>query len=167
MDAEAFDVPRDNLTCARQLELAIAEALERCADAVSDGAAKIVLRRIAIESRKHAEYLEMIGRALGLSGEVDCRRVLGEVWRVVEELLGLSRGAQISLGEFLRRQEWVEGAVGEETYNKVLIPLLREIARTLQLDPRTLEAVAGVLEKATDEEREHEELLRGLCEELC
>lgn len=156
-----------NLYCIYRLELLAANVLSWYATKLENEYARIVISKIAIESKKHAEYLELIGVSLNLFEETNCVDLVGEVWmKLLSIQEDIAKGTKLNLREFIERQMWVEKAVGEETYNKLILPLIGdEYSNVCGLQHRVLEVVADILNKIVREENEHEELLNKLLSE--
>jgi len=114
--------------CSIALESLVSELLSLYSEKLraSRRGASVLLKVVSIESEKHAEIIDLLAKELDLYVEYeDCRSLVGEPWRAVEDLLAtLKSGVEIEPKEFLKRLAWVERAVGEETYHRVLLPLI-------------------------------------------
>lgn len=156
---------RATLRCSASLESMVADLLKAYADVKRDelGVRRLIIEAVALESRNHATMLEMLAEPLALGSEPPCKELVGEPWRVVEELAAeVRRGAAVGLRDFVERQAWVEGAVGEETYHRVLLPLIREAMRLGCVSEAWAELADKILSKIVSDETWHEEALRWL-----
>ncbi|MEM4487807.1 MAG: hypothetical protein QXK88_03265 [Desulfurococcaceae archaeon] len=149
-----------NFYCAHQLEISISKLLNLYGNKVDDVLLRLSLKEIGIESEKHAQYLELIGLSLGLFEKANCEEHLGSLWKDLEEMhLNLSKGVNMSPESFIDRQRWIEGAIGEETYQRLLLPLIEANIEQCRLNKDLADFVKSLLNKIIIEEKEHEELL--------
>ncbi|MEM1595557.1 MAG: hypothetical protein QXS24_00175 [Desulfurococcaceae archaeon] len=68
----------------------------------------------------------------------------------------------MDLHEFINKQKWVENAIGEETYHKLLMPLVSRSIQLGCLEEHRANIVIDVLSKLKQYEEWHEELLKKL-----
>lgn len=124
---------------------------------------KTLLYTIALDSKKHAEFLELIGNAFDMFEETECQQLVGEPWRVLYNTLeSLRRGIYMDLKTFIENQVWVERAVGEETYQLMLLPLIKENANMCGVEGKTLDLVNTILERIIQDEIFHENVLKRI-----
>lgn len=125
---------------------------------------KAILSFIAIESNKHAEIIDHLVKSFNLGEEViNCEQVIGEPWRVLQTLLNqIKNGVLINLNEFLKKQMWIENTVGEETYHKILMPLLSSVTTMSCLDEYTIDIIRTIFDKLAFDERWHEKIIKEL-----
>lgn len=160
---------RRNLYCAREMELMASMLLKHYAEGLNSSApgmreAKVVLLFLAIESEKHAEIIDLLVKSFDLRVEVDaCEHVIGEPWRVLQNLfVQISSGVSIDLNDFVEKQMWVERAVGEETYHRLLMPLISRGLRLGCLDEHSANVASTILDKLTLDEEWHEKIIKEL-----
>lgn len=159
---------RINLYCSSLFEQLASRALrlyaEKLGNSPEERLTRTVLLFIAIESEKHAEQLGLLSRFYGKGEELaDCEQLVGEPWRAVQNLLeSFSRGEFISLSEFLKRQMWLERAVGEETYHAALMSLLAKSWKFGCIEERISEVFEHLLMKIVQDEKWHEEILNRI-----
>ncbi|MEL9940861.1 MAG: hypothetical protein QW348_08420 [Ignisphaera sp.] len=162
-------IVKRKLYCSYRLEHLVAKLLltyaEKLKDSPKEREARAILAAIAIESSKHAELIDMIARLYNLYEEVDdCSQVIGMPWLVLQEFFEeVSSGRHIDLKKFIEKQIWLENAVGEETYHKLLLPLLslKEELRNCA-DPSTLSSIELLFKKIALDEKWHEEMLKKI-----
>lgn len=162
---------RRNLHCSYRLELLVAKLLLIYAETLRSSSpkelmARAILTAIAIESNRHAELIDSIAKLYNLYEEaVDCPQIVGMPWTVIQKLFEeISSGRHIDLKDFIERQAWIERTVGEETYHRLLIPLLREGVKSGCIDSDSAPIVGVLLDKIVFDEEWHEKLLRRLLE---
>lgn len=165
-------VVKRKLYCSYKLELLVAKLLSAYAEKLDGSSprerdARAILMAIAIESNKHAELIDMIARLYNLYEEVDdCSQVVGMPWHVLQELFeDVSSGRHIDLKKFIEKQMWLEKAVGEETYHKLMLPLL-SLKEDLHscADSSALSSIELIFNKIALDEKWHEEMLKKLME---
>lgn len=159
---------RKTFYCSYRLEKLVAELLNKYSEKIKNfnKEINIILKIIAIESLKHAEFINFLSEYYNLYEEIDnCSQVVGEPWIVVQELLELiDRVENIDLKMFLEKQSWLEKTVGEESYHKLLMPLLREAIQNNCIDYHEADIVKEVLDKIVVDEKWHEHVLKILLE---
>lgn len=147
--------------CIAQFEMLTASLYERAARAVSDKSASIslILHLISMESRTHSHIMGELARRLGLrETSYNCKDIIGEPWRRIETLVSnLDFGEGASLSQLLKELEFVEGFVGEETYTKVVLPLLKDMLSDRGVD--LVEVANIVIDKIVQDEKCHERLV--------
>ena len=160
-----------NLYCSYRLELLVAKLLSVYAESLrgpspKEREARAILMAVAIESNRHAELIDLIARLYSLYEEVDdCSQVVGMPWSVTQKLFEeVSSGRYTDLKDFIERQMWIEKAVGEETYHRLLMPLLREGVKSGCIDSSGASVIELLFDKIALDEEWHEKLLRKLTE---
>lgn len=164
------ELVKRHLYCSIALERLVAEALSLFSEKLRgfDSYSQLILAAIAIESERHAEILEMLAKELNLYNEYsNCREFVGEPWRAVETMSEeLKSGREASYAELLERQKWVEEAVGEETYHKILLPLVSGTAREQCIESNASEAFKDILDKVVEDEKFHEQAVKEVMQRL-
>ncbi|MEM3948790.1 MAG: hypothetical protein QXM76_04270 [Zestosphaera sp.] len=152
------------LYCTSELEKITALAIDLFAEKVlkqgdATGILYAALKSISMESNLHASVIEMLGKAAKAYEPVDsCEEVVGGPWRMVSNaILNLRGGKTASLKEFIEGQKWVEVAIGEETYQQLALPLIREHLKTQPAGISRI--VEALLDKIVNDERIHEKML--------
>lgn len=159
---------RRNLYCSYMLEQMVANLFTAYIDSIDGsnnglGVAKIVLSVLAIESKNHATYIDLMARHYNLFDEAECTQLIGRPWTLMQELLSeLSEGRKMNLKEFIEKQAWIERAVGEETYHKLLLPLINEGVGMGCIDKINASVIESILSKIASDEVWHEKLLQLL-----
>lgn len=160
---------RKNLYCCYRLELLVSDLLSLYAEKLDDSEpqmrkAKIILKAVAIESTKHAAFIELLTRFFRIHEEsIECREVVGEPWIVIQKLLNdIVNGMHIDLKEFVDKQRWIEETVGEESYHKLLIPLLSEAIKEGCVDEYSASAIESILNKIVVDEEWHEKAINTI-----
>ncbi|MEM1645294.1 MAG: hypothetical protein QXL96_05420 [Ignisphaera sp.] len=162
---DIVSVVSKNMYCSYMMEKIVADALAKYAESIKSRSVlvSIVLYAIALESRKHSELLEFLAKQFNLFEETNCEQFVGKPWSRIKYVLDrVSVGEEIDFKSFVETQLWIEGAVGEETYHKILIPLLIECVKVGCLNEETAKALEAVLRKLVDDEKWHEEMLMKL-----
>ncbi|WP_448579229.1 hypothetical protein [Thermosphaera sp.] len=144
------------LYCSVELERKVASLYEELASLAEseDRFISLILKQIGLESMVHSEVLRSLGMKLGLYEETeDCRSLLGEAWTRIEEAYSeIRRSEKPDIRSILKEILSVEGFVGEETYHKLLMPLLKKLLK--DEDSQKLARLA--LEKIIEDEAFHE-----------
>lgn len=156
-----------SMYCSYMMEKMVADALAKYAELIKPRSVpiSIILYTIALESKRHAELLEFLAKQFNLFEETNCEQFVGEPWSRVKYVLDrISVGEEMDFRSFVETQIWIESCVGEETYHKILIPLLIECAKIGCLSEDTAKALEAVLRKLVDDEKWHEEMLLKLAE---
>lgn len=150
------------------LEQMVADLFITYTDSIYDsndrlGVTRMVLSVLAMESKNHAAYIDLIARQHNLFDESDCTQIIGKPWILIQKLLKeLSEGKKINLKEFIEKQAWIEKAVSEETYHKLLLPLISEGVRMDCIDRMNAPVIETILNKIANDEVWHEKLLQLL-----
>jgi rubrerythrin len=162
------------LYCSKWLEEAAAKLYRMLAERLDDELVASFMKVISAQSAAHAEVMEAIVRSLNLDEvaerlEPDCVELTKPVGQQTLSLIEeLSRMDRVDEKEFLRLRDkmiFLEDGVGEETYHRVLLPILNGLIETLAA--KGLEKDKGLAELARDllldvirEEKLHELLVR-------
>ncbi len=159
---------RRNLYCSYMLEQMAANLITLYMDKLHTSNTKLttiktILNVLAIESKNHALYIEFVAKQNNLFEETDCSQLVGMPWTIIQKLLEeLSSGRGIDLKEFIERQMWLEKAIGEETYHRIILPLIRKGIEISCIDKEYTDTIEIILSKIIDDEKWHEELLQLL-----
>jgi len=168
--ADLCELVRKHLYCSSALERLVAEALKLFSERLRgvDTYSQLVLATVGIESERHAQILEMVAKSLNLYKEYgDCREFVGEPWRAVEAMVEeLRSGREVNYAELLEKQRWLEEALGEETYHRILLPLVSGTARELCIEAPASEAVKEILDKIVEDEKFHEKAVKEAMQRL-
>ncbi|MEM0099676.1 MAG: hypothetical protein QXV54_03105 [Desulfurococcaceae archaeon] len=158
-----------NLYCSRELEALTSMVLKLYSEKLSGfltmmNEVKTILSLLSIESSKHAEMIDLILRFFEFNERVNnCDQIVGEPWNVLQNLIiSINEGTPMDLHEFINKQKWVENAIGEETYHKLLMPLVSRSIQLGCLEEHRANIVIDVLSKLKQDEEWHEELLKKL-----
>jgi hypothetical protein len=148
------------LKCSIELEKKVAMVYINISKKVSEPAIKVLFEAIALESDKHAVILERIVNLSNLmSQSVSCREFLGSLYIDLEQVEGyLNTKIQLDLEELRKLLESlviVEGFVGEETYHKLLMPLIKDFVSEGNF-------VSMLINKIILDEKFHEETIKSV-----
>ena len=161
---EAFMIEGKLLYCSIELERRVASLYLELASVVEgkDKFASIFLKQIGLESSFHSEILRSLSMALGAYEETgDCPAVIGEAWRRVEEAYSKIKQGKVAEAEsVLKDLVLLEGFASEETYHKLLLPL---ISKLLQ-DEAPVDLAKLSIEKIIQDEAFHEKALKKMAE---
>uniref|UniRef100_A0A7C5YXK3 Rubrerythrin diiron-binding domain-containing protein n=1 Tax=Ignisphaera aggregans TaxID=334771 RepID=A0A7C5YXK3_9CREN len=118
----------------------------------------LAFKWLSIESYSHAKFMEDIYRVLNITiSSYNCREFVGEPWRRVEILLDLiKKNADIDIDEVLNGLEIIEKFVGEETYSRLIYPLLDKLIKELNI---SLTIVSNIFSEIIEEEKYHENII--------
>lgn len=150
---------RELITCSIVLEKMISDLYFELYEKTRDPDIKLLFRVIGLESKRHSEILEETAVTYGLKQErVDCRKHLGELFVVVESVLNqLREKSELTLKDLetiLGKNCILENFVGEETYHRILLPLLVDMV------PDASESLVRIMNKIVRDEEFHEEALK-------
>uniref|UniRef100_A0A7C4FGH4 Rubrerythrin diiron-binding domain-containing protein n=1 Tax=Ignisphaera aggregans TaxID=334771 RepID=A0A7C4FGH4_9CREN len=148
------------LRCSIELEKKVAMVYIKLSNKVSDPAIRVLFEVIALESDKHAVILERIVSLSNLmSQSISCREFLGSLYIGLEQVEEyLNTKIQLDLEELRKLLESlviVEGFVGEETYHKLLIPLIKDFISEGNF-------VSMLVDKIILDEKFHEEAVKSV-----
>lgn len=158
---EPRDLVASALRCLASFERLTAELYERIARKTSNKSVSLVFKWLAIESNSHAMLLNML-TSPSEAEEKSCAEFVGLPWRVASSL---TREVELTerltdevVAEILRKLQSVERLVAEETYGRIMINLLKDLAPIVVGDAEVVEAI---FREISEEERYHEKLLLG------
>jgi hypothetical protein len=161
---EEFMIDGKLLYCSIELERRIASLYQELASVVEgkDKFASILLKQMGLESSVHSEILRSLSMALGAYEETgDCTAVIGEAWRRVEEAYSkIKQGKVAEAKSVLKDLVLLEGFVGEETYHKLLLPLLSKLLQ----DEAPVDLAKLSIEKIVQDEAFHEKAVKKIAE---
>lgn len=108
----------------------------------------------------HSEILRSLGTSLGLYEETEeCQTLIGDVWSRVEEAYSkIKQPGKADVRGVLKELVSLEGFVGEETYHRLLLPLLEKVLQ----DRDSLRLAKLVLEKIIQDEGFHEKAVNSI-----
>jgi len=158
--------------CSEWLERLSAEFYDLLSRKVSDESAASLMRVISTQSEAHADTMVAAFRLLDLQDflveRVDCVELTKPVGKATLDLMDTLRGATevnaSSYKEILDKLEFLEIGIGEETYHKILQPLLRALVETVvkvgdSYAELKLKVVSDLLDDVTRQEELHEKLI--------
>lgn len=150
--------------CSSLLEEKAAKVYEHIATLVEDGLIRCLLKYIAKDSFKHAEFFKALCEWLTGKEKVDfkdCARVLGETWKTLmadaEEFENKSEISLEELASLIKGLEKLEGFVVEEYLTVLNTKLIELMAEERKID---LKHCKVVLEFIIEDEKRHEQILK-------
>jgi hypothetical protein len=158
------------ISCLSFLEENIAIVYSKFSDSVEMPLLKSMLLSISQDSSKHSSLLKGVADSISDSKEKlgDCGKKLGEVWSVVNALLGEAekkRKGTLSFMDLLPKFSALESSIGEEYYIFVQMKTLQLMAKEInQLYSINLESIKKVFESIIKDEEHHRELLATMKE---
>ncbi len=152
---------RELLTCSIIMEKNVAELFFELHRKTRDPVIKLLFKTIALESSNHASILEDIADTYGLKQEgVDCREYHGEQCIIIESVLNqLKNTSEVSLEELkiiLEKLVILENFIAEETYHKLLLPLV------IDLLPNNTDLIVQLINKIVVDEEFHEKTIKSI-----
>lgn len=153
------------LTCSSILEEAVADVYFQLRNKINDPHIALVFETISQESRKHASILRSIAILVGLKRvDVDCREYLGELYASVEHVLSrlqiVKELSKDEVRDIVEKLYVVEYFAGEETYHKLLLPLVRELL------PASSKLIEELINKIIEDEEFHERAVKIVLESI-
>ncbi|MEM0347044.1 MAG: hypothetical protein QXV93_05265 [Zestosphaera sp.] len=156
----------DVLICAERFEGLVARFYSELSKKVEDEFLSTVFKWVSVESLNHAELMSSILKFLNLHYvEVDCSAVVGEPWVTVmelfEKIVKTDKADSRVVSELLAGMKILEKFVGEETYGKLLYPLIKKLiieASEKSRDLRRIEILSTIVDELIEEEKYHEKL---------
>ncbi|MCC6045453.1 MAG: hypothetical protein LM572_01560 [Ignisphaera sp.] len=148
------------LNCSIALEEKLSKVYLSLAKKVSELSAKVLLEIIAFESEKHALILREIANLLNLALQsIDCREFLGALYIDLERVeYELHKKESLGLEELAKLLESliiIENFAGEETYHKLLLPLIKDfISRDY--------FITMLIDKIVSDEKFHEKAIESI-----
>ena len=155
------------LGCLAWFEERTAELYGVLVSRVRDKPVSSLFRVLQMQSLSHKDIIEFVMGVLGMpeaiAGKAVCGAVIGPVAEVTEELIdALSKESRTILPEELKavfkELEFIESAAGEETYVKIMAPLIKAVIDMTKEEWKR-EAVGYLIEEIVREEKFHERLV--------
>ncbi len=169
-DADLEEVLAKVLKCSIWLEERTAELYFKISNRLDDQYTAHLLKIIAHQSKSHAEMLRWImnntlkNQQAGPS--VDCIKMTGEVGETtVEAIEYVERREKLTLrdlNEIIGKLEFIEKGVGEETYSRILLPLIKTTLEQTGPQQATLEIAKRMIQTIIREEELHENLVKTI-----
>jgi len=158
------------LKCSIWLEEKTAELYFKISKRLQDLYTSGLLRIIAHQSKSHAEMLKWIMiNTVGnrnRSSRIDCMKMTGEVGEITYAIIkNIERRKQLELSdlnEILCKLEFIEKGIGEETYSKILLPLINATLEQTETPRATLEIAGEMIQTIIREEELHESLVKTI-----
>ena len=158
------------LKCSIWLEEKTAELYFKISKRLQDLYTSGLLRIIAHQSKSHAEMLKWIMiNTVGnrnRSSRIDCLKMTGEVGEITYAIIkNIERRKQLELSdlnEILCKLEFIEKGIGEETYSKILLPLINATLEQTETPRATLEIAGEMIQTIIREEELHENLVKTI-----
>jgi rubrerythrin len=153
------------LTCSSVLERAVAELYFALYSKTDDPIIALVFKKISLDSSSHASILEEVATITKLKrGDINCREFLAEQYSIVERAMSyLETKTKLSRGELrtaIEKLLLLENYVGEETYHRILIPLM---AGFLPIQSNLL---VELMNDIVEDEKFHEKAVKAVLETL-
>lgn len=158
----------DVVICAEKFERLIAEFYSVLSKKVEDKLLSAIFKWISAESFNHAELMSSIHKTLDLQHvEVDCSAVIGESWvaaiKSMQNVMKIDKVDSRVVSELLADMKVLENFTGEETYGKLLYPLVRNLIIEVGEESKDLRMMSDMLSTVLDEivleEKYHEKLV--------
>lgn len=152
------------LYCSSLLEKRVAEAYEHIAKLVNDKVIGGLLRYIARDSFKHAEYFELMAELFSHSLSVctkDCVKIWGETWlatiKEAEEICKKSDIDPTDLKSLIGGLERIEGLAAEEYLTIIHVKLIGLMARDQSIKLNLLQTMLNWI---VEDEEKHKRILK-------
>lgn len=158
----------DVLVCTEKFESLVAEFYRELSEKVGDKLLSTVFRWVSMESSGHAELVSGIRESLNIPRvEINCSAVVGEPWvaltKSTKKLVKIDKADSRVIGEILADVKVLENFAGEETYGKLLYPLIKnliaEAGEELKDSRMKLDILTILLNKIVLDEKYHEKLI--------
>jgi len=154
------------LLCLSILESNTAQLYRALSDQTEIPLAKTLLLNISLDSTKHSTILRGIVDSLTTSkkGVKDCRKKLGEIWRLVDTLRNdVARkqdGSKLETPQIIDKLTFLESSLGEEYHVFVQMKNLEYLSKEInQLYNVNLESIRKIINSIIRDEDHHRELL--------
>lgn len=156
-----------SLGCLAWFEERTARLYDLIASKVGDRPISMLLRILQHQSLSHRDIVLFVMGVLGIpeavSGRTVCRHVIGPVADATEGLIEeMERGDGVLRPEELRtifkELEFIESAMGEETYVKIMTPLIKAVINATKEEWKR-DAVNYLIDEIVREEKFHESLV--------
>ncbi|MEM4519610.1 MAG: hypothetical protein QXD94_04155 [Sulfolobales archaeon] len=123
---------------------------------------KLILEWLSHESDSHSLLMKKIYELLNIDvGSPKCPKLVGEPWKVVDNVMKEVDNKRIDLLQALTKMEFVEGFTGEEMYNRLLFPILKNLLKEF-FDEDASELIDKLMSEITDEEAHHDKMVKAL-----
>ena len=158
------------LKCSIWLEERTAELYFKISSRLQDPYTSGLLRIIAHQSKSHAEMLKWIMiNTVGnrdRPSRIDCLKMTGEVGKITYEIIkNIEKQERLELtdlNEIVSKLEFIEKGIGEETYSRILLPLIKTTLEQTITPQETLETAKEMIQTIIREEELHENLVRTI-----
>lgn len=154
------------ITCAAEFESLVSRLYSEVAVRTENLAVSLGLRFLSLQSDSHSELLRLLVSELRYTTAVgDCKKLVGIPWTTAEEVLAevtkYDRIDNSTLSEKLRKLEVVESFIGEETYHRILLNLLKDVLYASEDLGSVvgMDLILSILDEISREEEFHEKLL--------
>ena len=172
-DADLEEVLAKVLKCSIWLEERTAELYFKISNRLDDQYTAHLLKIIAHQSKSHAEMLRWImnntlknQKNQQAEPSVPCIKMTGEVGETtVEAIEYVERREKLTLrdlNEIIGKLEFIEKGVGEETYSRILLPLIKTTLEQTGPQQATLEIAQKMIQTIIREEELHENLVKTI-----
>jgi rubrerythrin len=159
------------LECSIWLEEKTAELYYKIADRVGQRNIGQILRIIARQSESHAEMLNWILENIlekRKPTKINCVKIVGEVGKTTVDLIKDVENRETitnnDLCNLIGDLEFVENGIGEETYSRILLPLIKTTLKQTYQETITLEIAEEIIGTIVNEEKLHERLVTLISE---
>ncbi len=158
------------LKCSIWLEERTAELYFNISNRQDDQYTAHLLKIIAHQSKSHAEMLRWIMnntlKNQQAEPSIDCIKMTGEVGETtVKAIKYVERLEQLTfqdLNEIIGKLEFIEKGIGEETYSRILLPLIKTTLEQTAPQQATLEIAKRMIQTIIREEELHENLVKTI-----
>jgi rubrerythrin len=166
IDHTAINIISNLLECSIWLEERTAELYFKIANRAEQRNTVQILKIIAHQSKSHAEMLNWILETLTekrRSHEIDCMKTVGEVGELTVDMIKTVEEKHTmtheDLCKLLEKLEFIENGIGEETYSRILLPLIKTTIKQAYPETSTIEVAEEMIETIINEEKLHEKLV--------
>ncbi|MEB3758573.1 MAG: hypothetical protein GSR87_01745 [Desulfurococcales archaeon] len=158
------------LKCSIWLEERTAELYFKISNRLDDQYTAHLLKIIAHQSKSHAEMLRWIMnntlKNQQAEPSVPCIKMTGEVGETtVKAIEYVERREKLTLrdlNKIIGKLEFIEKGVGEETYSRILLPLIKTTLEQTGPQQATLEIAKRMIQTIIREEELHENLVKTI-----
>ncbi len=133
------------LRCSKWLEVRTAKLYRVLSSRVVDEEAAALMKVIAYQSWSHAKTMEALMRLFGIQdlevpNEV-CEELMKPVGpkttKLIRQLMRVKKITPDKYDQLVRELSFLEYGVGEEAYNRILLPLLKEVLKDFIIGKET------------------------------
>ena len=158
------------LKCSIWLEERTAELYFKISNRLENQYTAHLLKIIAHQSKSHAEMLKWIMnntlRDQQAKTSIDCLKMTGEVGETTVEAIGYVERQKLltlrDLNEIIDKLEFIERGIGEETYGRIILPLIKATLEQIETPRATLEIAVEMIQTMIREEELHENLVKTI-----